>query len=65
MGYSDVTIGGIHVTKQEVALVNKAYWNGDEVTSGLMGLAYGSLTSAYSGTNGKSASGLGSRESLA
>lgn len=34
-----------------MALVNYSYWFGDEVTSGLMGLAYPLLTSAYEGTD--------------
>jgi hypothetical protein len=51
MGYEDVTVAGITVDHQEVALVNYSYWFGDDVTSGLMGLAYPLLTSAYNGTN--------------
>lgn len=31
--------------------MNYSYWEGDEVSSGLMGLAYPLLTSAYAGTN--------------
>jgi len=53
LGFSDVTIGSIHVPKQEVALVNKAHWDGDGITSGLLGLAYSTITSAYIGTNRK------------
>lgn len=51
MGYENVTVAGITVENQEVALVNYSYWYGDNVTSGLMGLAYPLLTSAYAGTN--------------
>lgn len=51
MGYENVEVGGITVDKQEVALVNRAYWEGDNITSGLMGFAYPSLTSAFKGTN--------------
>lgn len=51
LGYENVTVAGITVDHQEVALVNYSYWFGDEVTSGLMGLAYPLLTSAYEGTN--------------
>lgn len=51
MGYETVTVAGITVEHQEVALVNYTYWFGDSVTSGLMGLAYPSLTGAYIGTN--------------
>lgn len=35
--------------QQQVALVNYSYWFGDSTTSGLMGLAYPLLTSAYEG----------------
>lgn len=31
--------------------MNKGYWNGDGVSSGIIGFAYPSLTSAYKGTN--------------
>lgn len=51
LGYEDVGLANVMVGKQEVALVNEAYWEGDNVTSGLMGFAYPSLTSAYSGTD--------------
>ncbi|KAG8168995.1 hypothetical protein KVR01_001744 [Diaporthe batatas] len=51
MGYETVIVAGITIEKQEVALVNYTYWFGDNVTSGLMGLAYPRLTSAYVGTN--------------
>ena len=48
-GYEDVTVAGITAKNQQVALVNRAYWTGDGVTSGLMGLAYPLLTSAFKG----------------
>ncbi|ORY67756.1 aspartic peptidase domain-containing protein [Pseudomassariella vexata] len=51
LGYEDVTVAGITVLHQEVGLVNYSYWFGDEVSSGLVGLAYPYLTSAYAGTN--------------
>ncbi|KAK2601449.1 hypothetical protein N8I77_010898 [Diaporthe amygdali] len=51
LGYENVTVAGLTVDHQEVALVNYSYWFGDSVTSGLMGLAYPLLTSAYQGTN--------------
>lgn len=50
-GYENVTVAGITADKQQVALVNYSYWDGDGVSSGLMGLAYPLLTSAYAGTN--------------
>lgn len=34
-----------------MAIVDRAYWNGDNISSGLIGLAYPSLTSAYPGTD--------------
>ena len=51
MGYENITVGGLHIENLEIALVNKAYWNGDGQTSGLMRVAYSALTSAYIGTN--------------
>jgi len=50
MGYSDVTLGNITVTKQEVCLANTTYWYGNNMTSGIMGLAFPSLTNAYFGS---------------
>lgn len=49
MGYSDITVGNITVEKQEVGLVNTTYWFGNNVTSGVIGLAFPTLTSAYTG----------------
>ncbi|GKT59534.1 aspartic-type [Colletotrichum tofieldiae] len=54
MGYQDITLAGLEVPHQEVALVNKSYWNGDNVASGLLGLAYDLLTSEYDDTTGAS-----------
>jgi hypothetical protein len=51
LGYEDVTIAGITVNKQEVSAVNKGFWQGDGVTSGIVGFAYSSLTSAFAGNN--------------
>ena len=36
---------------QEMALVDEGYWFGDGITSGIMGFAYSSLTSAFTGTD--------------
>lgn len=49
MGKETVTLGGITVEQQEVGLVNLAGWIGDDFTSGLLGLAYPSITSAFAG----------------
>ncbi|KAJ5804958.1 hypothetical protein N7474_010845 [Penicillium riverlandense] len=52
VGTNQVTLAGIEVT-QEMALVNYAGWYGDGITSGLTGLAYPALTSAYSNSTKK------------
>lgn len=44
MGTTMVTLGGITVPEQEVAVANESYWNGHGVGSGLVGLAYPALT---------------------
>ncbi|KAJ6016079.1 hypothetical protein N7540_010670 [Penicillium herquei] len=46
MGTETVTLASITVD-QEVAIVTEAAWEGDGTTSGLTGLAYPALTSAY------------------
>ncbi|KAF2482402.1 aspartic peptidase domain-containing protein [Neohortaea acidophila] len=51
MGYETFTMGGITVPKQEFGLINYAGWLGDGVSSGLIGFAYSTITSAYNGTN--------------
>jgi len=51
LGYDTVTFAGIVVTNQEVALANLAAWEGDGVTTGLVGLAFPAITSAFAGTN--------------
>jgi hypothetical protein len=56
MGYQDITIANITVAGQEVALVNATYWQGDNITSGILGLAYPSITNDYFGS-GSSAHG--------
>lgn len=51
VGYEDITVAGITVENQTVALVDIAVWTGDGVTSGLMGLAYPALTGEFNGTS--------------
>lgn len=51
LGYEKVTLGGITVYNQTIGVVDSAAWNGDGESSGLIGLAYPALTSAFSGTN--------------
>lgn len=55
MAYETVTMAGISVPKQQFAAVDNAAWNGDGVSSGLVGFAYRTLTSAYAGTTSKGA----------
>jgi len=47
----DLTFAGITVDNQTMGLVTYAGWYGDDVSSGLVGLAYASLTNQYSGNN--------------
>ncbi|KAK2023178.1 acid protease [Colletotrichum zoysiae] len=54
MGYQDISLAGLEVPHQQVALVNKTYWNGDSVASGLLGLAYDLLTGEYDDATGAS-----------
>ncbi|KAL9087498.1 MAG: hypothetical protein Q9165_006609 [Trypethelium subeluteriae] len=49
VGYEEVRVGNVTVPSQEVGLVDIAAWNGDGKSSGILGLAYPSLTSAYGG----------------
>ncbi|KAF7554328.1 hypothetical protein G7046_g6851 [Stylonectria norvegica] len=53
MGKSDVSCGGLLVSEQQVGLANKTYWHGNNVTVGILGLAYPSITSAYYGRIGE------------
>lgn len=48
----NVSVGGIEVKGQVVGLANETYWRGNGNTSGILGLAYSSLTSAYWGSDG-------------
>ncbi|KKA27648.1 hypothetical protein TD95_001230 [Thielaviopsis punctulata] len=50
LGTQDITVAGITVKNQTMGVVNYAGWEGDGTTSGLMGLAFPGLTSAYGGT---------------
>lgn len=51
VGTDTVTFGGITVPKQEVSLAYLAGWFGDTFSSGLVGLAFPSITSVYSGSD--------------
>ncbi|KAI4140198.1 MAG: hypothetical protein LQ340_007909, partial [Diploschistes diacapsis] len=50
-GHDSVTLANITVSNQQVAAVTFAGWEGDGVTSGLVGLAFPNITSAFSGTD--------------
>lgn len=49
LGLLDVDVAGITVRRQEIGLAAQGTWTGNNVTSGVLGMAYPSLTSAYLG----------------
>jgi hypothetical protein len=51
MGSEDVSLASITVPRQTVGVVDYAAWMGDTKSSGLVGLAYPSVTRAYPGNN--------------
>ena len=51
-GLQDVTLAGLTAKNTQVGLANSAFWLGDKVTSGLMGLAFPLLTHAFNATTG-------------
>lgn len=48
-GLIDISIAGVTLTQQEVALIDTAYWRGDSVSTGIVGFGYQALTSSYRG----------------
>ncbi|KAG8528359.1 uncharacterized protein KY384_007277 [Bacidia gigantensis] len=50
-GVDQVTVAGIKVKNQQIALVDNAAWNGDGSTSGLLGLAFPAATKAFTGAD--------------
>lgn len=50
VGYSDVTVAGLTTKKQLIGLATRGYWQGDGVTSGLLGLGLPGLTNAFPGS---------------
>lgn len=50
-GYADVTIAGLTVEKQKVSLVSRGYGLGDQVRSGVVGLAPRAVTRLFENTN--------------
>ena len=49
MAYERMTLAGITVPQQKFAIVDYAAWFGNGYSAGLVGFAYGTLTSAYAG----------------
>lgn len=54
LGYETFSMAGIEVPNQQFGLVDVAAWYGDGTSSGLIGFAYRTLTSAYAGADGTS-----------
>lgn len=52
MGYSDMEVAGIQVRRQQFAIVNETYTWGNGLTSGVLGLAFKSLTNSYADSSG-------------
>ncbi|CAK7233379.1 hypothetical protein SCUCBS95973_008574 [Sporothrix curviconia] len=50
MGYSDLQVSGFKTDKQVIGLATEGYWDGDGVTSGLLGLGLPGLTNAFAGS---------------
>ncbi|KAJ6521574.1 acid protease [Mycena vulgaris] len=55
-GFETVSIGGLSVTKQEIGLPNVTAWIGNDISSGLLGLAFPGLTGVYNTTDPEKAS---------
>ncbi|KAJ7779193.1 aspartic peptidase domain-containing protein [Mycena metata] len=51
VGYDTVTVGGMSVEHQLVPVPNAAYYTGDGVNSGILGLAFPPLTSVFNTTD--------------
>jgi len=51
LGYQDITIAGITVKKQEFVLIDEVSYQGDGVTSGILGLAYPIVVRAFDTTD--------------
>lgn len=55
MGYMTVSVAGLQVENQTVALANETFWFSNNVTSGVLGLAYPSITNGFFGDFGEHA----------
>lgn len=49
MGFSDISVGNLTARKQQVSLASQALWYGNNITSGLLGMAFPALTNAFLG----------------
>ncbi|KAF1807976.1 acid protease [Eremomyces bilateralis CBS 781.70] len=49
--HENVALGGLEVEKQQIAIIDRAFWFGDNKSSGLMGLAYPELTNSFPNGN--------------
>lgn len=52
-GKEVVTFAGVSINDQMIGIVENAAWQGDGITSGLIGLAFPSLTNAFAGVDPK------------
>lgn len=52
-GYAALTLAGVTVPKQLIALATSGYWTGDNISTGILGLGMPGLTEAYN-TSGPS-----------
>ncbi|TID18686.1 aspartic-type endopeptidase protein [Venturia nashicola] len=50
MGKETLTLGNLTVEQQPIGFANMAAWTGDGMSSGILGLAFPSITNAYAGT---------------
>lgn len=58
MGYSDLTVAGASIPKQQIGLATLGFWQGDATSSGLLGLGLPGLTGAYKGPEATSADSM-------
>ncbi|KAK0651932.1 aspartic peptidase domain-containing protein [Cercophora newfieldiana] len=49
MGYSDLTVAGVTIPKQQIALATLGAWTGDGISSGILGLGLPGLTGSFKG----------------
>jgi hypothetical protein len=50
-GYADLTVAGVTVPKQQIALATSGYWTGDDISTGILGLGMPGLTEAFTGSD--------------